>query len=62
MTNIIEPWILQMGYPVVKVERINGATLRFSQQRFLLGTTTANDTGKFGFVNVLLYVGKHDMK
>ncbi|KAK7461238.1 hypothetical protein BaRGS_00038713, partial [Batillaria attramentaria] len=48
MTDIMEPWVTQMGYPVVTVRRV-GDSLHLSQQRFLLGTAPASDVGQFGY-------------
>ena len=47
MTDIMEPWVTQMGYPVVNVQRVNGQ-LRLTQQRYLVGSAPLYDTGKYG--------------
>ncbi|XP_076438167.1 uncharacterized protein LOC143277263 isoform X2 [Babylonia areolata] len=48
MTEKMEPWVTQMGYPVVNV-RWNGDHVLLDQERFLLGSASPNDTGAYGY-------------
>ena len=43
MTLRLDPWVTQMGYPVVTVTRLSNGNLRMSQQRFLLGSEDSTD-------------------
>ena len=43
MTLRMDPWVTQMGYPVVMVTRTGSGQLRLSQQRFLLGSEESTD-------------------
>ncbi|XP_070178504.1 uncharacterized protein [Littorina saxatilis] len=48
MTKIMDPWVTQMGYPVVNVHRVGGS-LTLTQQRFMFGTPLSSDTGAHGY-------------
>ena len=41
VSEIMDTWTRQMGFPVVKVSHVQGATYRVTQNRFLLNS---NDT------------------
>ena len=43
MTLRMDPWVTQMGYPVVTVTRTGSGQLRLSQQRFLLESEEITD-------------------
>ena len=42
MTEKFDPWVTQMGYPVINIVR-DGNNLRVSQERFLLGSLDSTD-------------------
>lgn len=43
MTLRMDPWVTQMGYPVVTVTKTSAGRLRLTQQRFLLGSENSTD-------------------
>ncbi|KAL8580187.1 hypothetical protein ACOMHN_059160 [Nucella lapillus] len=48
MTEKMEPWVTQMGFPVVNVHRMRDH-LHLTQDRFRLGEASSNDTGAYGY-------------
>ncbi|XP_067654001.1 aminopeptidase Ey-like [Haliotis asinina] len=51
MTAIMDPWVTQMNYPVVKVSITANNKVTFTQQRFLVSgaENASQDVGKYGY-------------
>jgi aminopeptidase N len=48
VANVMDTWTLQMGYPVITVNK-NGASATVNQERFLLDGESNDSEGKFGY-------------
>lgn len=48
MTNLMDPWVTQMGYPVVYVKRNGTDKIVLTQKRFVTSTDGTSDEGEYG--------------
>ena len=53
---IMDTWTLQMGFPVVKVTRLNDSAVKLTQNRFLLNAEDIFDENESQFKLAYVYV------